>query len=77
MSKSQLQTIADDLRKTEENISSEEVKYNELQAKLSVLDEELHGLELAISEKVHYIENLKHRRNTLKNRVLELLDASE
>jgi len=77
MSKSQLQGLADDLRKTEENIGNEEVKYNELQAKLSVLDEELHALELAISEKTHYISNLHHRRDTLRNRVRELLDASE
>lgn len=75
--KSQFQTVADDLRKTEENIAVEKLAYNKLQDELNVVDEQLHNLELTISEKIHYIANLEHRRATLRERVKELLDASE
>lgn len=75
--KSQFQTVADDLRKTEENIAVEKLAYNKLQDELNVVDEQLHNLELTISEKIHYIANLEHRRETLRDRVRELLDASE
>ena len=76
MTRSQLQDLADDLRKTEENIAAEEVLHHELQERLRTLDRDLHDLELAISEKVHYIQNLLGRRTTLRNRVMEIVDAS-
>lgn len=75
--KSQFQTVADDLRKTEENLSVEHLAYSKLKDALNALDEQLHNLELVISEKVHYIANLEQRRETLRDRVRELLDASE
>jgi len=73
---SQLQDLADQLRKTEEDIAAGVHEQALLNDRLIALDLQLHNLELAISERAHYVENLKQRKSTLLNRVLEIVDAS-